>query len=111
MPTPSARSPTVSPSTMLTPPATPTTLGSSLEWTTDMDVCLATALSATVDTTVDMDTLATLATEATTTASVRPRLTLRPSPRLMLMLTPSARSPTVFPNTTPTPLDTPTTWE
>merc|ERR1719268_157963 len=50
--------------------------------------------SATVDTTVDTDTLATLATEATTTASVRPRLTLRP--------TPSARLPTAFPSTTPT---------
>merc|ERR1719260_683836 len=56
MPTPSARSPTVFPSTMLTPPATPTTLGSSPVLTMDMDVCLATALSATVDTTVDTDT-------------------------------------------------------
>merc|ERR1711962_251241 len=77
----------------------------------DTDVCLASVLSETVDTTVDMDTLATLATEDTTTASVMPRLTLRPSLRLMLMPTLLARLPTVFPSTTRTPLDTPTTLE
>merc|ERR1712025_718475 len=69
------------------------------------DVSPATAPSATVDTTEDslLDMGATLATEDTTTASVR--LTLRPMP------TPSARLPTVFPSITPTPLDTPTTLE
>merc|ERR1712029_1009426 len=65
----------------------------------------ATWASATVDTTEDtpLDTSATLATEDTTTASVR--LTLRPMP------TPLARLPTVFPSITPMPLDTPTTLE
>merc|ERR1711973_631705 len=101
MPTPSARSPTVFPRLTPMPPATPTTSGLSLEWTMDTDVCLATEQSATVDTTVDMDTWATLAMEDTTTASVLPTL--------MLMPTPSVRLPTVFPSTTPTPLDTPTT--
>merc|ERR1719209_529889 len=66
MPTPSARLPTVFPSTTPMPLDTPTTSGLSLEWTMDMDVCLASVLSETVDTTVDMDTLATLATEDTT---------------------------------------------
>merc|ERR1712098_878134 len=63
------------------------------------------APSATVDTTEDtlLDTSATLATEDTTTASVR--LTLRPMP------TPLARLPTVFPSITPMPLATPTTLE
>merc|ERR1712025_376837 len=67
------------------------------------DVSPATAPSATVDTTEDtlLDTSATLATEDTTTASVR--LTLRPMP------TPLARLPTAFPSITPMPLDTPTT--
>merc|ERR1711972_727190 len=73
--------------------------------TTATDVSPATAPSATVDTTEDtlLDTSATLATEDTTTASVR--LTLRPMP------TPSARLLTVFPSTMPTPLDIPTTLE
>merc|ERR1719268_374321 len=44
MPTPSARSPTVFPSTMPTPPDTPTTLESSLALTTATDVSLATEL-------------------------------------------------------------------
>merc|ERR1711973_211092 len=105
--TPSARLLTAFPSTTPMPLAIPTTLGSSLVLTTDTDLCLASAQSATVDTTVDMDISATLATEDTTTASVRPKLTLRPSLRLMLMLTPSARSLMVFPSTTLTPPATP----
>merc|ERR1712156_59732 len=107
MPTLLARLPTVFPRLTPMPLATPTTSGLSLEWTMDMDLCLAMEQSATVHTTVDTDTLATLATEDTTTASVMPRLTLRLSPRLMLMPTPSARLPTVFPSTTPTLLATP----
>merc|ERR1712203_918476 len=73
--------------------------------TTATDVFLVTSPFATVDTTEDtlLDTLATLATEDTTTASVR--LTLRPMP------TPLARLPTVFPSIMPMPLDTPTTLE
>merc|ERR1711973_514824 len=104
-----ARLLTAFPSTTPMPLATPTTLGSSLVLTTDMDLCLATVQLATVDTTVDMDISATLATEDTTTASVMPKLTLSPSLRLMLMPTLLARLPTVFPSTTPTPLATPTT--
>merc|ERR1711973_585712 len=103
MPTPSARSPTVFPSTMLTPPATPTTLESSPALTTDMDVCLATAPSATVDTTVVMDMSDMLAMPATTTASVMP--TLMPMPTLLV------RSLTAFPSTTRTPPATLTTLE
>merc|ERR1719295_1598415 len=107
MPTPSARLPTVFPSTTPMPLATPTTEGLSLVLTTDMDLCLATEQLATVDTTVDMDISATLAMEDTTMASVMPKLTLRPSPRLMLMPTLLVRLPTVFPSITPTPLATP----
>merc|ERR1719462_1090186 len=50
-----------------------------------------------------MDISATLATAATTTASVRP--TLMPMPTLL------ARLPTAFPSTTPTPPAIPTTLE
>merc|ERR1739838_839985 len=93
------------------PPDTPTTLESSPELTTVMDVCPATGPLATVATTVVtlLDTLATLATvdNLTPTASVR----LRPILRLTLMPTLLARLPTVFPSTTPTPPDTPTTLE
>merc|ERR1711962_1246724 len=103
MPTPSARSPMVFPSTTPTLLATPTTLESSPALTPDMDAFLATELSETVDTTVDTVTSATLATAVTTTASVRPTL--------MLMPTLSVRSPTVFPSTTPTPPAIPTMLE
>merc|ERR1712168_10421 len=63
----------------------------------------ATELLETVDTTVDTVILATLATEDTTTASVRPNL--------MLMPTLSVRLLTAFPSTTPTPPAIPTTLE
>merc|ERR1711872_969514 len=89
------------PSTTPMPLATPTTLGSSLALTTDMDLCLATEPLATVDTTVDTVILATLATATTTTASVRPTL--------MLMPTLSVRLLTAFPSTTRTPPAIPTT--
>merc|ERR1719474_2221791 len=68
-----------------------------------MDVFLATEPLATVDTTVDTVILATLATAATTTASVRPTL--------MLMPTLSVRLLTAFPSTTRTPPATLTTLE
>merc|ERR1712180_343667 len=86
---------------MLTPLATPTTLGSSPALTTDMVTCLATEPLETVDTTAVTVISDMLAMEDTTTASVMP--TLMPMPTLL------ARSLTVFPSTTLTPPTTLTT--
>merc|ERR1712147_245936 len=69
----------------------------------DMDVCLATELLETVDTTVDTVILATQATAATTTASVRPTLMLTPTLSVRLL--------TAFPSTMRTPPAIPTTLE
>merc|ERR1712192_78981 len=102
----SDRLPTVFPRPTPTPLDTPTTLESSLELTTAMDVCPATAPSATVDSTAATlpDTSATVDT-LTPTESVRLRLTPRPMPTLLVRLL------MVFPSTMPTPLDTPTMLE
>merc|ERR1711962_1350053 len=66
--TPSARLPTVFPSTTPTLLATPTTLESSPVWTTATDVSLATELSETVASMVDSTMEPTLDTLAPTTA-------------------------------------------
>merc|ERR1712179_611979 len=95
------------PQAMPTPPATPTMSVSSLELTTDMAVSLAMELSVTVAMLAMEDTLDTVVSMVATVASmasVRPIL----SPRQMLTLTPSARSPTVSPRPMPTPPATPT---
>merc|ERR1719489_483009 len=90
---------------MPTPPDTPTTLESSPELTTAMDVSLATEPLATVVSMVDtlLDTLATLATATVDTPTESLRLRLR--------LTLLVRLPTVFPSIMPTPPDTPTMLE
>merc|ERR1712055_280383 len=69
MPTLSVRSPTAFLSTTPTPPAIPTTLESSLVWTTATDVSLATELLVTVASMVDTTMELTLDTPVPTTAN------------------------------------------
>merc|ERR1719153_701747 len=83
MPTPSARSPTVFPSTTPTPPAIPTTLESSLALTTATDVFLATEPSETVASMVDTIMEPMLDTPVPTTA----KFTLSSHPYLLEKIT------------------------
>merc|ERR1711962_1058047 len=83
MPTPSARLPTVFPSTTPTPPATPTTSESSPVWTTATDVFLATEPSETVASIVDTTMEPTLDIPVPTTA----KFTLSSHPYLLEKIT------------------------
>merc|ERR1719495_2403144 len=79
----SVRSPMVFPSTTPTPPAIPTTLESSLVWTTATDVSLATELLETVASMVDSTMEPTLDTPVPTMA----KFTLSSHPYLVEKIT------------------------